>query len=177
MEATRFSEMSVLTRHSRRHIPEDCVLYWHAKSHEYSETCLSLQEQNSVHLWLSHGQRGTKRHTDGQRDRYNRHNDTHLFLSRPLSRYCYHIFHSRSLKHRKKALWWSSASVKGPAAYKKKSVTFSPQANYIDWSTATGRRILVPTFADRGVSRGQRGGIFTAVNLSLLDRSGYFSFK
>jgi hypothetical protein len=36
-------------------------------------------------------------------------------------------------------------------------VAFSPQANYTDWSTATGQRILVPTFADRGgVSRGHR---------------------
>jgi hypothetical protein len=38
------------------------------------------------------------------------------------------------------------------------SVAFSPKANYTDWSTAAGRRILVPTFADRGVSSGQRGG-------------------
>jgi hypothetical protein len=30
--------------------------------------------------------------------------------------------------------------------------------------------ILVPTFVDRGVSRGQRGGSHTAVNLSFLDR-------
>jgi hypothetical protein len=36
---------------------------------------------------------------------------------------------------------------------------------------ATGRRNLVPTFADRGVSRGQRGGSSTVVNLSFLDRS------
>jgi hypothetical protein len=35
----------------------------------------------------------------------------------------------------------------------------------------------VPTFVDRGVSRGQRGGTPTAVNLSFLDRSRYFSFK
>jgi hypothetical protein len=37
--------------------------------------------------------------------------------------------------------------------------------------------IIVPTFVDRGVSRGQRGGTPTAVNLSFLDRSPYFSFK
>jgi hypothetical protein len=37
--------------------------------------------------------------------------------------------------------------------------------------------ILVPTVVDRGVSRGQRGGSPTAVNLSFLDRSRYFSFK
>jgi hypothetical protein len=33
-----------------------------------------------------------------------------------------------------------------------------PQANYNNWVTATGRRILVPTSADRGVSRDQHGG-------------------
>jgi hypothetical protein len=35
----------------------------------------------------------------------------------------------------------------------------------------------VPTFVDRGVSRGQRGGSPTIVNLSFLDWSRYFSFK
>jgi hypothetical protein len=37
--------------------------------------------------------------------------------------------------------------------------------------------ILVSTFVDRGVSRGQRGESPTVVNLSFLDRSRYFSFK
>jgi hypothetical protein len=61
--------------------------------------------------------------------------------------------------------------------YKTNSVAFSPQTNYNDWATATCWRNLVPTFADRGVSRGQRGGSLTVVNLSFLDRSRYFSFK
>jgi hypothetical protein len=39
------------------------------------------------------------------------------------------------------------------------SVAFSPQANYTDWATATCQRKLVPTFADRRVSHGQRGEI------------------
>jgi hypothetical protein len=55
------------------------------------------------------------------------------------------------------------------------SVAFSPQANYTDWATATCRRNLVPTFVDRGVLRGQRGGSPTIVNLSFLDRE--FSYK
>jgi hypothetical protein len=55
------------------------------------------------------------------------------------------------------------------------SVAFSPQANYTNWATATCRRNLVPNFVDRWVSRGQRGGSLTVVNLSFLDR--YFSFK
>jgi hypothetical protein len=64
--------------------------------------------------------------------------------------------------------------------YKKKetnSVASSPQANYTDWATATCWRNLVPTFADRGVSRGQRGGSPTVVNLSFLDRSRYVFFQ
>jgi hypothetical protein len=57
------------------------------------------------------------------------------------------------------------------------SLAFIPQANYTDCATATGRRILVPTFADRGMSRGQRGGTLTAINLTFLDRSRYFLFQ
>jgi hypothetical protein len=52
------------------------------------------------------------------------------------------------------------------------SVALSSRANYTDWATATCRRNLVPTFVGRGVSRGQRGGSPTAVNLSFLDRNG-----
>jgi hypothetical protein len=37
--------------------------------------------------------------------------------------------------------------------------------------------ILVPTFVDRVVSRGQRGGSPTVVNFSFLHRSRFFSFK
>jgi hypothetical protein len=38
-------------------------------------------------------------------------------------------------------------------------------------ATATGRRIVAPTFAERGVSSGQSDGSPTVVNLSFLDRS------
>jgi hypothetical protein len=51
------------------------------------------------------------------------------------------------------------------------SVARSPQANCTDWADATFRRNLVPAFADRGVSHGQRGGSPTVVNLDVLDRS------
>jgi hypothetical protein len=57
------------------------------------------------------------------------------------------------------------------------SVALSPRENYTDRATATCQRNLVPTFVQRGVSRGQRVGSPTVVNLSLLDRSRYFSFK
>jgi hypothetical protein len=56
------------------------------------------------------------------------------------------------------------------------SVALSPQANYTDWTTATWRN-LVPNFVERGVSRGQRGGSPTVVNLSFLVLSRYFFFQ
>jgi hypothetical protein len=40
----------------------------------------------------------------------------------------------------------------------------STQTNYADWATATFRRILVATFADRGVSRDQNGGLLRLLN-------------
>jgi hypothetical protein len=58
--------------------------------------------------------------------------------------------------------------------HKTNSVAFSPQANFIDWATATCRGNLVRTFADRGVSRGQGGGCPSFVNLSFLSSSSSF---
>jgi hypothetical protein len=72
---------------------------------------------------------------------------------------------------------WKTRSLCGPCRLYKKSSAFSPQANYTNRATATGRRILVPTFADRWMSCGQRGGTPMVVNLSFLHRSRYFSFK
>jgi hypothetical protein len=71
----------------------------------------------------------------------------------------------------------SSLYQSGLVKLKNKQQTPCPQANYTDWSTATGRRILVPTFMDRGVSRSQRDGTPTDVNLSFLDWSCYFFFQ
>jgi hypothetical protein len=56
-------------------------------------------------------------------------------------------------------------------------VAFSPEANYTDWSTAACRRNLVPTFGESWVSRDQRDGSPTAVNISFLDRGRYFFFQ
>jgi hypothetical protein len=55
-------------------------------------------------------------------------------------------------------------------------LAFCPQAKYTDWATATIRRILMPTFANRELYLGQCSGTPTAVNLRFLDRSRYFSF-
>jgi hypothetical protein len=57
---------------------------------------------------------------------------------------------------------------------KTNSMALSLRANYTDWTTATCRRNLVPTFVDIGVSHGQRGGSPTVVNLRFLDRSSSF---
>jgi hypothetical protein len=46
------------------------------------------------------------------------------------------------------------------------SVAFSSQANYTDWATATCWRNLVPNYADRRVSRGQRGGCPTVFQVA-----------
>jgi hypothetical protein len=54
---------------------------------------------------------------------------------------------------------------------------FSPQANYADVTAGRLSAKLVPTFADRGVARDQRGDSPTAFNLGFLDRNLYFSFK
>jgi hypothetical protein len=47
----------------------------------------------------------------------------------------------------------------------------------MDWTTATDQRILVPTFADRGVSHGQRDGNQTDIFLGFLEGSRYFIFQ
>jgi hypothetical protein len=66
---------------------------------------------------------------------------------------------------------------KFPTNKQTNTVAFSPQTNYTDWATTICWWNLVPTFADRGVSRGQCGGSPTVINLNFLDRSRYFSFK
>jgi hypothetical protein len=79
--------------------------------------------------------------------------------------------------HESLGLWLSSIvrnPTPPPPKKKSSSVALSPQVNYTDWSTATCRRNLVPTFVDRGVSRSRCGGSLTVVNLSFLDRSRYF---
>jgi hypothetical protein len=60
---------------------------------------------------------------------------------------------------------------------KTNSVALISRANSTDWATVTFRWNLVPTFLARRMSRGQRGGSLTVVNLSFLDRSRYLSFK
>jgi hypothetical protein len=56
-------------------------------------------------------------------------------------------------------------------------VAFSSQANYIDWATAVGRRILAPTFAYRGVTRGQRGTSPRPLIFGFIDQSRYYFFQ
>jgi hypothetical protein len=56
---------------------------------------------------------------------------------------------------------------------KKNSVALSPQVNYTDLAAATCRRNLVPTFVDRRVSRGQRGGSPTVTSAITLENPNF----
>jgi hypothetical protein len=66
-------------------------------------------------------------------------------------------------------LYWGSLQNKKRGLY---SASELHRLSDHDWSAN-----LVATFADRGVSRGQRGGSHAVVNLSFLAQSRYFSFK
>jgi hypothetical protein len=95
-----------------------------------------------------------------------------LLFPRNLSSYCAYVLYGKD---------FSPMNVKYIQVYiyiyiYTNSVAPSPQANYIDWTTATCRRNLVTAFEDRGVSYCQRGGSPTVLNLSFLDWSRYFSF-
>jgi hypothetical protein len=72
------------------------------------------------------------------------------------------------------ATWTQSAFIASYSLPQTNSVALSPHENYTDWATVTCWQNLVPTFVDRGVSCGQRGGSPTTVNLNFLDRSCYF---
>jgi hypothetical protein len=90
----------------------------------------------------------------------------------------FHWLYSRMLERIATYKSWKTIIELPPRnGHQTNSVALSPQANYTDWAIATCRRNLVPTFVDRGVSRSQRGGSPTVVNLSFLDRIHYFSFK
>jgi hypothetical protein len=73
---------------------------------------------------------------------------------------------------------WLISYTRGPPirllamyAEQRNSVAFSLQANCTNWTTTTCQEILMPTFADRGVSHGQHA------DLSFLDWSRYFFFQ
>jgi hypothetical protein len=53
------------------------------------------------------------------------------------------------------------------------SMALSPQANYTDWAATFHQQNLVPTFVDRGVSRGQRGGTHKQNSVALSPRANY----
>jgi hypothetical protein len=65
----------------------------------------------------------------------------------------------------------SSYQLHGRIILQTNYLSFSLQANNTDWATATGLLILVPTFLEGGVSRGQRDETPTAVNLSFLEQN------
>jgi hypothetical protein len=58
-----------------------------------------------------------------------------------------------------------NVTLKSAGNNKTNSVAFSAQANYTDSATATCRRNLVPTFADRGVSHGGGGSPWSLISV------------
>jgi hypothetical protein len=94
--------------------------------------------------------------------------DLHKFLEKDVDLQAKHVYESG-------CNFWIQISTN--MKKQTNSVALSPRANYTDWTTAISRWNLVPTFVDRGVSCGQRGGSPTVVNLSFLDQSRQFSFK
>jgi hypothetical protein len=82
-------------------------------------------------------------------------------------------------QHQSRKLWIRLARRQPPPQMKQTIKLHGPEStNELHrLTTAPCRRNLVPTFVDRGASRGQRGGSPPVVNLSFLDRSRYFSFK
>jgi hypothetical protein len=166
-EAPRSSETSVLTRATRRNNPEDTILHSHLRENlkSYTTACLFRRYINITNNILNIIRRPVFyfKHDTLETGFYRRlHvNPTH---SGPIGRVILLSLLDIEFVLSDIVFWIRDKN-------KTNSVAPSPRANYTDWSSATCRRILVPTFMDRGVSRGQRGGSPTVVNLSFLDRN------
>jgi hypothetical protein len=72
---------------------------------------------------------------------------------------------------------WGARWAPEPVWTIKNLVALTVRLNCTDWATITGWRILVPTFPGIEVSRGQRGGSSTVVNISFLDWSRWLFFQ
>ena len=68
--------------------------------------------------------------TDSQTDTI-RNNETYLFPSRPLSRYCYHIFHSRFLKDKKQGSETILRFTAGPSSLQQQTL-FNPYRTNVE---------------------------------------------
>jgi hypothetical protein len=190
MEPIRSSETSVLTRATLRHSPEDGILDYHRcrKSHVWALAFLRCVYQiclinlSNFHLFGFCNIRFLRARSSAlvpmsslqhQVPVFGSPSDrlAQLYPQAPSSPFAsFHDSQATTLQ-----VFYMSAKL--GLTNKTNSVALSPQANYTDWATATCWRNLVPTFADRRMSRGQGGGSPAVVNLSVLDRSRYFSFK
>ena len=63
-----------------------------------------------------------------------RNNETYLFPSRPLSRYCYHIFHSRFLKDKKQGSETILRFTAGPTSLQQKTLFYALRLTHISIS-------------------------------------------
>jgi hypothetical protein len=150
-EALSSSETSVRTRATRRNILEDDILHSHRRENLKSYTETDPVSETLCFLYL----------------KFRTVNKVPTPITASVTVLLQSISH----------IVYSPLSTNINIRKQANSVAVSPQAKYTDCATATCWRNLVPTFADRGVSRGQRGGSLTVVNLSFLDRNRYFFFQ
>jgi hypothetical protein len=193
MEELRFSQKSVLTSATERHILEDGTLHCHRrenlKPHILSDiSCHGQDYWNNMIMRHTLPKGYNQSHKWGPlkqlhfsygfvfRERLNNWNN-HFLRVNILLKTTDFSGNTRISRSERTTVHVGHAYRPCWQLQRAKQKKQTPWPLVRKWTIPTERRNLVPTFVDRGVSRGQRGGSLTVVNLSFLDRSRYFSFK